>query len=308
MGAYPAGVAVDQRTHTVYVADSGAGSSGGVSVINADSCNAGNHAGCAQVETLNVPGGNPDGVAVDPATGTVYVTTITTGGPNLISVFNGATCDAENSTGCGQTPATLRVGQSSVNGSDLSVAISQETNTLYVTNVTYGNETADTVYVINGKTCDASDRAGCNQTPATITVGLDPRELAVDPATDTVYVVNHAQGDLQGTVSVINGTTCNGSDTSGCGQIAPTVAAGYGAVGVALDAATDTVLVTNLQDTSVSVIDGATCSAIDRTGCGQPPSIVPVGRAPWNLAVDDGEDTAYVVNADGTVSLLPLHH
>jgi DNA-binding beta-propeller fold protein YncE len=188
------------------------------------------------------------------------------------------------------------------------VAISQETNTLYVTNVTYGNETADTVYVINGKTCDAADRAGCNQTPATITVGLDPRELAVDPATDTVYVVNHAQGDLQGTVSVINGTTCNGSDTSGCGQIAPTVAAGYGAVGVALDAATDTVLVTNLQDTSVSVIDGATCSAIDHTGCGQPPSIVAVGRAPWNLAVDDGEDTAYVVNADGTVSLLPLHH
>jgi DNA-binding beta-propeller fold protein YncE len=121
-------------------------------------------------------------------------------------------------------------------------------------------------------------------------------------------VVNHAQGDYQGTVSVINGATCNGSDTSGCGQTPPTVAAGYGAVGVALDAATETVFVTNLQDTSVSVIKGATCNARDHTGCGQRPQLVAVGRAPWNLAVDGGDGTAYVVNADGTVSLIPLPH
>jgi DNA-binding beta-propeller fold protein YncE len=309
VGANPTGVALDQRTHTVFVADKGTGAGGAVSVINADSCNAGNQAGCTGVETLNVAGGNPDGIAVDPATDTVYVTTITSSGQNLIAVFNGATCDAENTAGCGQAPAILHVGQSDVvNGSDLAVAISQETNTLYVTNVDYGNQTADTVYVINGKTCDAADTAGCSQTPATITVGSDPRELAVDPATDTIYVANHAQGDFQGTVSVINGATCSGSDTSGCGQTPPAVAAGYGVVGVALDAATNTIYVTNLQDTSVSVINGETCDAADHSGCGQTPPKVAVGRAPWNIAVDEGDGTAYVVNLDDTVSLIPLRH
>jgi DNA-binding beta-propeller fold protein YncE len=133
-------------------------------------------------------------------------------------------------------------------------------------------------------------------------------ELAVDPTTDTVYVANHAQGDYQGTVSVINGATCNGSYTSGCGQTPPTVAAGYGVIGVALDAATDTIYVTNLQDTSVSVINGVTCNAGDHSGCGQRPPKIAVGRAPWNVAVDQGDGTAYVVDLDGTVSLIPLHH
>ena len=311
VGPNPVAVAVDQRTHTVFVADhgTGPGSGGAVSVINANSCNAANQAGCTRVETLNVPGGNPDGIAVDPATDTVYVTVLTSSGPNLIAVFNGATCDAEHATGCGQTPATLHVGQSdAVNGSDLSVAIGQGTNTLYVTNVDYGNQTADTVYVINGKTCDAADTSGCSQTPATITVGEDPRELAIDPKTDTVYVANHEQGDLQGTISIINGATCNGSDTSGCGQTPPIVAARYGAIGIALDAATDTIYVTNVQDTSVTVINGSTCNAGDHSGCDQTPPQVAVGRAPWNVAVDEGDGTAYVVNLDDTVSLIPLHH
>ncbi len=310
VGANPVAVALDQRTHTVFVADSGTGpgSGGGVSVINADSCNAGNQAGCAQVETLSVPGGNPDGIAIDPATDTVYVTTITSSGPNLISVFNGATCDAADTAGCGQSPVALQVGDSGGGDSDLSIAINPPNNTLYVTNVVYSNQTADVVFVINGKTCDAADSAGCSQTPATITVGSDPRELAVDPATDTIYVANHDQGDFQGTVSVINGATCNGSDTSGCGQTPATVAGGYSPIGIAADAATQTVYVTNLQDTSVSVINGATCNAADHSGCGQTPPKVAVGRAPWNIAVDEGDGTAYVVNLDDTVSLIPLRH
>ena len=62
--------------------------------------------------------------------------------------------------------------------------------------------------------------------------------IAVDPATDTIYVANHADGDYPGTVSVINGATCNGTDTSGCGQTPATTAAGFGAIGVAIDPAT----------------------------------------------------------------------
>jgi DNA-binding beta-propeller fold protein YncE len=307
VGSNPSGLAVDQRTDTVYVADSGSGSSGSVSVINAGTCNAEAETGCASIKRLHVPGGNPDDVAVDSSTDTIYVTTITRSGPNLLSVFNGATCDATNSAGCGQTPATVLVGQSQGGSAGLIIALNQLTNTLYITNPDSSNPTAGAVYVVDGATCDAANTAGCGQTPMTVSVGDDPRGVAVDPTTDTVYVVNHAGGDYQGTVSVINGATCNGSNTSGCGQTPSTVAAGYGAIDVALDASTDTIYVTNLQDTSVSVIIGASCNAMDHTGCGQRPARIAVGRAPYRVAVDEQDGTAYIANLDNTVSVIALH-
>ena len=103
---------MDHQTHTVYVANAGKGSSGTVSVINAATCNATDRPAARTLATLHVPGGNPDGIAVNAATGTLYVATITSSGPNLISVFNAATCNATHTTGCGQTPAVLNVGDS----------------------------------------------------------------------------------------------------------------------------------------------------------------------------------------------------
>jgi DNA-binding beta-propeller fold protein YncE len=64
-------------------------------------------------------------------------------------------------------------------------------------------------------------------------------------------------------VSVINGATCNGTDHSGCGQTPTAAPSGFGAVGVAIDPATNTIYVSNIQDTSVSVINGATCNGTD---------------------------------------------
>jgi YVTN family beta-propeller protein len=304
-GAVPSAAVVDRHTHTVYISDFGAGKTGAVSVINDRTCNARQHAGCTHMRTLRVPGGNPDGIAVDAATDTIYVTTVTRSGPNLISVFNGATCNAHDKRGCGQTPATLNVGDSGRGDSALSIAINERTNTIYATNVTLANQTADAVYVINAATCDAADTAGCSQTPATVTVGLDPRALAVDPATDTIYVANHHEGDDATTVSLINGATCNGQDTSGCGQQTAATPAGYGAIGVAFDAMSRGVYVTNDEDSSVSVIDGATCNATNTSGCGQKPAKDAVGNYPAGIAVDAAAGTAYVSNLD-SVSVLPL--
>ena len=81
-------------------------------MIDARTCNATDQAGCANLQTLQVPGGNPDDIAVNPATDTIYVATITGSGPDLISVFNGATCNATDTSGCDQTPATVAVGSS----------------------------------------------------------------------------------------------------------------------------------------------------------------------------------------------------
>ncbi len=310
VGPNPAAVAVDPRTGTVYVANFGSefAPAGTVSVIDAATCNASDKAGCRSASTLHVPGGNAVNVKVDAATDTIYVATITDSGPDLLSVFNGATCNATSTAGCDQTPATLEFGHSgrSVGGSDLGIAVNQQTNTIYATNVVWSLADADSVYVIDGATCDAANTTGCDQTPATVKVGDDPRGLDVDPKTDTVYVANNADSDYAGTVSIINGATCNGANTSGCGQTTATTPAVYGAYAVAVDPSTHAVYVPNLNDTSVSIINGITCNATNTSGCGQPPADVAVGNYPFAIALDPAVGTAYVANADNTVSVIPL--
>jgi DNA-binding beta-propeller fold protein YncE len=305
VGDNPSAVAVDGQTHTVYVANAGKGSSGSVSVIDAATCNATDRAGCGTPATLRVPGGKPDGIAVDAATGTIYVATITSSGPNLISVFNAATCNAAHTTGCGQTPAVLKVGHSAGGNSALSLAVDQATNTIYATNVDTSTFRGDSVYVINGATCDAANSTGCGQTPAAIKAGFNPWGIAVDQATGTIYTANIADGEHAGTVSVINGATCNGTDHTGCGQTPAKVAAGFGAAGVTIDPATNTVYVTNVEDTSVTVINGATCNGSDTSGCAQTVPKAAVGNYPSAITVDPAAGTAYVTNGDNTVSVIP---
>jgi DNA-binding beta-propeller fold protein YncE len=300
----------------VYVANAGtsnAGSSGSVSVVNASTCNVTDSAGCGHVRTLNVPGGNPNGIAVDAATGTLYVATLTDSGPNLVSVFNAATCNAASTGGCGQTPATLKVGDSggAAGSSALTLAVDQATNTIYATNVVITTVPfgGDSVYVINGATCDAANTTGCGQTPATVTAGFNPWGIAIDQATDTIYTANIADGEHPGTVSVINGATCNGSDSSGCGQTPANAAAGFGSIGVAIDPATDMVYVANGEDASVSVIDGATCNGSDTTGCGWTSPKLVVGDYSSTIAIDPAVGTAYVASfIENTVSVIPLSH
>jgi DNA-binding beta-propeller fold protein YncE len=306
VGAGPNAVAVDPQAHTIYVVNAGMGSSGTVSVINAATCNATSTGGCGNLASLKVPGGHPDDIAVDAATGTVYVATLTSSGPNLISVFNAATCNATHTTGCGQAPAVLKVGDSAGGSSALSLAVNQVTNTIYATNVVTNTVPfgGDSVYVINGATCDASKSTGCGQTPATVKAGFNPWGIAVDQATDTIYTANIADGEHPGTVSVTNGATCNGTDHSGCGQIPTAAPAGFGAVGVAIDPATNTIYVSNIQDTSVSVIEGATCNGTDSTGCSQAHAKVAVGNYPGAITVDPTSGTAYIGNGDNTLSVI----
>ena len=136
-------------------------------------------------------------------------------------------------------------------------------------------------------------------------VGSNPFGIAVDQATDTIYTANIADGEHPGTVSVINGATCNGQDTSGCGQTPAAAPAGFGANGIAIDHRSHRVYVTNIQDTSVSVIDGAACNGQHTSSCSRTPPKIAVGDYPGSIAVDPKVGTAYVSTADG-VSVIPL--
>ena len=315
VGTNPSAVVVDPRTHTEYVASGGSGATGTVTVFNDRTCNATDSAGCGSASTLKVPGGNPDAIAVNPRTDTIYVATITTSGRNLISIFDGATCNATDRLGCGQTPASTPTGDDGGGASVGYVAVDEATNTVYATNdvtINFVPYVGDSVYVINGATCNATNTSGCSQTPTTVTLGYDalgiaynPFGIAVDQATNTIYTANLADGEGAGTASVINGATCNGQDTSGCGRTPATAPAGFGANAVAIDQTTNHVYVTNIEDTSVTTIDGATCNGTNAAGCGQTRTKATVGDYPAPIGVDPTAGTAYVADGNG-VSVIAL--
>jgi DNA-binding beta-propeller fold protein YncE len=305
VAAGPAGIAVNRPTHTVYVA-SGSGTTGSVTVLDDRTCNATTTTGCKKARTLHVPGGAASAIAVNPATDTIYVTTSPASGPSTVSVFNGATCNATDGSGCGQAPHSVTVG---FGASALGVNV--RTDTIYVANFNDQNNTpfaGNTVSVINGTTCNATTTTGCGNASQTITLGppyTSPDGVAIDQATDTIYVADLQNGEGSGTVSVINGAACNAATTTGCGRTPPTVRVGFGPSAISLDPASQAVVVSNIQDTSVSVIDAATCNAVVTSSCGSTQPKLPVGRAPFADAVDPAAGTIYVSNGDGTVSIVP---
>src|ERR1035437_3669488 len=110
-----------------------------------------------QVTSTITVGANPDGVAVDATTHTVYVTNQS---DNSVSVING-----------GAVTSTIPVGANPVG-----VAVDATTHTVYVT-----NWNGNSVSVING-----------GAVTSTITVGANPYGVAVDATTHTVYVTNQS--------------------------------------------------------------------------------------------------------------------
>ena len=127
----------------------------------------------------------------------------------------------------------------------------------------------------------------------------------MDPATATVYVANNANGDAPASVSVINGATCNGTHRSGCSQAPAVAPAGRAAFGVAVDQAAHKVIVASFSDSSVTLINAATCHATHTAGCGRTPAKKPAGSGVFWVAVNAPAGTAYVSNFnDSSLSVI----
>ena len=87
-----------------------------------------------------------------------------------------------------------------------------------------GNNNEPTVSVINGSTCNATNTSGCGHVPVTLNIPGGSDGLAIDQATNTLFVANNGPGPSpahDNTVSVVNAATCNAKNTSGCGQHPP---------------------------------------------------------------------------------------
>jgi serine/threonine-protein kinase len=297
VGNRPLAIAVDEATHTAYVANQGADGHGSLSVLNTRQCNA-RTAACSATATVQVLAGTPTAIAVNVKTHTIYVATATSTGNNLLLVFDGASCDAVTTTGCDQTPAAMTVGPSNDGCSYVAVAVNDVTNTIYATDT----DTCavpfigDKVYVYDGAHCDAADTSGCGSPVGTVTAGINPYALAVDPTTNTIYAPLIADGEHSGSVAIIDGSRCNGSNTTGCGQTPRTVPAGFGSTAAAVDPITHAVYVANIEDTSVSVLETQQCDRAPATPSGHACSLLPVDDYPAALAVDPATGTLYVTS------------
>ncbi len=104
---------------------------------------------------------------------------------------------------------------------------------------------------------------------------------------------------------MINGATCNATNTGGCDQTPAIVPVGWGALLAAINPETQQVITTNLQDASISVINGTHCNAANTRGCSHAPAAHAVGNYPAFIALDPSIDTAYVSN-NYNVSVVPI--
>ena len=135
---------------------------------------------------------------------------------------------------------------------------------------------------------------------ATVTVGVAPWGIAVDPSANKIYVANNTGGDSPASLSVITGSSCDASKTSGCAARPPELPfPGFAPNGIALDPTNHVLYTANFYGANVSAIDVA-------SGKGSQSSpLFAVGSSPENLAVDPSNHTVYVSNSlDGTVSVM----
>ena len=295
--------AIDDATHTLYASDP---FSGTTSVISTAACNATHTAGCAKAAATIKIGPFPGPPALNPATRTLYVPYGTNA--SKVAVVNAATCNAENTAGCGHAPAVARVRQGT-----FTIAVSAATDTIYGQNAgtaASGFINGHTVSVINGAACNGTDHSGCGHLAATAKVGLNPEGVAVNDATHTVYVTNNADGNLPGTVSVINGATCNGTHNTGCSGPFPTMATGLSPLLAAIDTRTNTLYVSDFSSSAVSVLNTAQCDAAVTSGCHTTTRLKAVGSQPYDVIINQPTSTVYVtqLRAAGSMSIFTAAH
>ena len=346
VGPGPVDDAVDEKTDTVYVVALGSDT---VSVINGATCNAKVRSGCGQTPKTITVGDGPDGVVVDQATDTVYVTNDGPGGDNAgrtVSVVERRdmqrTGDVRLRPDAGDGQRGARAGGTGGEREDghhlraqlqsewgrqcvgnrrrdlqrncevglrsdsrrgfrsalrpYSAAVDQSTDTLYVTALgrTSSATNLGLVYVVNGRTCNGAVTSGCRRVPVAVTVGSVPIGVVVDPATRSVFVLNEEDS----TVSVIDATVCHAGHTAGCAHDTPVMATGFDPGYLDVDLATDSVYVSNQNENTVSVLNGAACTLTHQEGCRHPAPTTTVGDAPQGSAVNQRTNTVYVGNRD----------
>ncbi len=212
---------------------------------------------------------SPSGVAVNPVTHLIYVTSATYGAiddDSSVKVIDPHTYKIVRSIPVGPGPQ--------------GIAVNAATNRIYVTGQS-GTDAGASVTVINGAT---------NKVVGSIPIGSyerfydNPSGLAVDSHTNTVYATN----PLEGTLYVIDANT---------GVVARTVPIANEPTAIAVNETTGTVYVTNSGNNGnrISVVDGRSGAVTNE---------VATGPEPRGVAVDPLRNLVYVTSRDGNLSVV----
>jgi YVTN family beta-propeller protein len=247
----------------------------------------------ATVTSTFAAGTYPRAIAVDEATGRVFVTHQVAGAGTSVFAADGSLLGnlAAGTFGAAVDPATNRlyVTESSdytLRAYDLgtlgqvasvrvgpfpyAVAVDSNTNRVYV-----ASQSSDGIYVVDGQTASVITNVPIS--------GWPPYGVAVNPNTNRIY----ATGINGGSVSVIDGATNAVTTTIGVGSQPNAIAA---------DPRTNRIYVTNEGSNTVSVIDGATNSVV---------ATIPVGGSPEAIAVNSALNRIYVANTnDNSLSII----
>lgn len=213
VGSYPVALGYDPVRDEVWVAN---GYSNNLTVLNGST-------GAVVMPSVALPfisGGNnttlpqqPDGVAVDPTDGRVYVADYATGNVTVLSSANGSVIDAGISTGSfpeavlyDSAGGTILVANS---GSDTVTVLNASTGAVIVPSIPAGvgpvamalDSIDQLLYVADaaGGTVTIIDLATDSTIGSPVAVNSDPQGVSFDPATDQVDVSDF----LAGTISVL---------------------------------------------------------------------------------------------------------
>jgi 40-residue YVTN family beta-propeller repeat len=259
-------------------------------MINTATCNAQQTSGCSETTSTNV---NGIFATVDSANHSVYLNDFVN---SIVTVVNGLTCNATTQSDCSATsiaplPADLL---------PFPTSIDAMTHTVYVPldGVAHGF-----VAVIDGSTCNGSNRSGCGQTPYFFPADSGVCQFLVDQTTRTGYVLAQENSSL----TAINLRTCNGTTHSGCPTRPHTraLALGLGPQWVALNPSTHTIYAPGQDLNSVWVLDASKCNATKTSGCTDFAPATRTGAGAVVSVVPFQTNTLYVSNqGEGTVSIV----
>ena len=288
IGPLPSHLAVDPQTHSLY----GLASDGNVvSVIDTRHCRARHTSGCKRPPKTMQTGTQPSGMTLDSRTGSLYVANY---GDSTVQVLDATRCTGVRSAGCRKTPPTAPATANS--------GLLATVHTIYqataISRVTSEIPQSDPLLsFIDTRRCNLNHRR-CSARRS-IDLGYFPH-VYVDPGSSTLYLVDTA-ADV---VHLVDARRCNVTRRTGCTPFANIKIPGVGVL--TINPSTHTVYATQQNATTLAVLPGAHCNALDHTHCDGAAHEVELGAAVVAVSVDATRDTVYVATAfSGRETLLP---
>jgi DNA-binding beta-propeller fold protein YncE len=288
-GSWPVHIVVDPATNTAYIANQ---LDNTISVVDGKNCDGKHTSKCTPIATIN-PGPNPTDLVLDVAHRTLFAT-LAGGNSDSIAVIDIGSCNATNTSGCGQTPKQVvfpgntnwRGGAATIpRGLSAIMDLDETTHTLYVPDANEGP-----VYILDTSTCNGSTPS-CSSPIVTTVMGDG---VVVERAHHSVYVVQAINFSDQ--IQIFDSSTCNSTNQTGCSTPPQSFTAGFFPnVPATVDEATHTLYIPAFFPNVLGVIDTSVCNASTTLGCGSAAQ-VQVGASGFAAVFDPLTKTVYVEN------------